>query len=114
MAVEHYRQLIQDLLTERVQRSAQSPTPSLVEKQLIFDPKRDHYQLVHVGWKPNGRRNYGCVLHLDIKDDKIWIQHDGTEVGIANLLVERGVPRQDIVLAFLDPFMRQYSAFGTG
>jgi hypothetical protein len=23
-------------------------------------------------------------VHLDIKDDKIWIQHNGTEIGIAN------------------------------
>jgi hypothetical protein len=112
MAVEQYRQLIQALLSERVQRSLQSPTPSPVEKQLIFDTERDHYQLVNVGWKRNGRRNYGCLLHLDIKDGKIWIQHDGTEEGIANLLVERGVPKQDIVLAFHAPSMRQYTDFG--
>ena len=41
---------------------------------------------------------YGPVLHLDIIDNKIWIQQDGTEVGIANELVELGVPKQDIIL----------------
>ena len=110
-AVEQYRQYIQQLLLERVERTAQSPTPSLTETQVIFDEKRDHYQLVHVGWRRNGRRNYGCFLHLDIKDGKIWIQHNGTEDDIANALVELGVPKTDIVLGFHDPFMRQYTDF---
>ena len=80
MAVEQYRELIQTLLTEKVQRTARAN--SLTDKQLIFDTARDHYQLVHVGWKPNGHRNYGCVVHLDIIDGKIWVQHDGTEEGM--------------------------------
>ena len=111
LGVEQYRQYIQDLLLARAQRVNQSPTPSKTETQVIFDKERDHYQLVHVGWRRNGRRNYGCVLHLDIKDGKIWIQHDGTEEGIANALVELGVPKTDIVLGFHDPFMRQYTGF---
>ena len=39
--------------------------------------------MFHVGWRGE-RRVYGCVIHIDIKEDKIWIQRDGTEVGIAN------------------------------
>ena len=114
MAVEHYRQYIEELLIARVQRSQQSPTPSQTEKQIIFDKQRDHYQIVNVGWKRNGHRNYGCILHLDIKDGKIWIQHDGTEEGIAAALVEKGVPKHDIVLAFHPPEMRQYTEFAIG
>lgn len=111
MAVEQYRQYIQELLLERAERSASSSANSQTETEVIFDVERDRYQLVHVGWRRNGRRNYGCVLHLDIKDGKIWIQHDGTEEGIANALVELGVPKQDIVLAFHDPSMRKYTGF---
>ncbi|MEH1849155.1 MAG: element excision factor XisI family protein [Nostoc sp.] len=53
------------------------------------------------------------ILHLDIKDGRIWIQHDGTEEGIANRLVEMGVPKQDIILAFHEPYVRQFTEFGT-
>ncbi len=113
MAVEQYRQYIQQLLTERVERTKNNLYPSPVEKQLIFDTERDHYQLVNVGWNQNEDPNYGCVLHLDIKDGKIWIQHDGTEEGIANALVALGVPKQDIVLAFHAPSMRKYTDFAT-
>ncbi len=111
MAVEEYRNHIQELLSERRQRSVHSSKRKDFETQIIFDTERDHYQLVHVGWKSNGHRNYGCVLHLDIKDGKIWIQHDGTEEGIANALVDKGVPKQDIVLAFHHPSMRKHTDF---
>ncbi len=84
-----------------------------VETQIITDEKHDHYQLVHVGWC-NNRRTYGCVLHIDIKNDKIWIQHDGTEIGMANELVALGVPKEDIVLAFHAPYKRPYTGFGLG
>lgn len=36
-------------------------------------------------------------------DGKIWVQQDGTEVGIANELVELGVPKKDIVSGFNPP-----------
>ncbi len=114
MAVEQYRQYIQDLLTERAQRSAnQYKNIEEYEVETLFDTDRDHYQLLNVGWHQN-RRSFGCILHLDIRKGKIWIQHDGTEEGIANPLVELGVPREDIVLAFHEPGVRQYTDFGTG
>lgn len=113
MAVEQYRQYIRQLLSERAQRASRPRTAQEYEVQTIFDTEHDHYQLLHVGWREN-HRHFGCVLHLDIKGGKIWIQHDGTEEGIANRLVELGVPHQDIVLAFHEPSIRQYTDFGVG
>ena len=106
-----YKQYIQELLTERAKlRSPNDP----VESETIFDTKSDRYQLVNVGWKDSSTRIYGCVLHVDIKDGKIWVQHDGTEDAIADQLVERGVPKQDIVLAYHAPHVRQYTEFAVG
>ena len=114
MAVEQYRQYIQQLLSERqTQRTASQQNATEYETQTLFDTERDHYQLLYVGWR-NNKRRFGCILHLDIKNGKIWIQHDGTEIGIANQLVEIGVPKEDIVLAFHEPAIRQYTDFGTG
>jgi hypothetical protein len=107
--VETYRKYIQRLLTERATRSRQSPEQ--VEAQTVFDTVRDHYQLVYVGWKRNGLRDYGCLLHLDIKGGKIWIQYDGTEGGIADRLVDLGVPKQDIVLGFQPLDVRPHTEF---
>ncbi|MEM6592298.1 MAG: XisI protein [Cyanobacteria bacterium P01_C01_bin.73] len=112
MAVELYRQLIQQLLSQRA-KQANYHQWSEYEVQTLFDTERDHYQLLHVGWRDT-KRAFGCLLHLDIKDGKIWIQHDGTETGIANHLVAFGVPKQDIVLAFHEPQVRQFTDFGVG
>ena len=113
MAIERYRQFIQQILSERAERASKQRTAQEYEVQAIFDTERDHYQLLYVGWRGN-KRDFGCVLHLDIKAGKIWIQHDGTEIGIANQLVEMGVPKQDIVLAFHEPEIREFTEFGTG
>lgn len=111
--VEKYRQYIQDLLTERAQRANQYTDAEEYEVETIFDTIRDHYQLLYVGWQKY-HRSFSCILHLDIRNGKIWIQHDGTEEEIANPLVELGVPKHDIVLAFHDPGVRKYTDFGTG
>jgi len=108
--VEHYRQIIQELLHAYSKLNASNED---VEAETIFDTGHDRYQVVHVGWSDE-RRIYGCSLHLDIRDEKIWIQHDGTEGGIANELVEQGVPKEDIVLAFHSPFKRQFTEFAVG
>lgn len=104
-----YRQLVQEILTEHSQYKALNEE---VEAQLIFDSERDRYQLVHVGWS-NKRRVYGCVVHIDIKNGKIRIQHDG-KGGVALELEERGVPKYDIVLAFQSPFKRQFTEYAVG
>lgn len=102
-----YRGYIQEVLDHY---SQYRPSYGQVEVEKISDTVNDHYQLVRVGW--NGyERIHGCLFHIDIKDGKIWIQHDGTEEGIANRLVEYGVPKSDIVLAFYTPFRRQFTEF---
>jgi hypothetical protein len=106
---DEYRRHIQHLLTER----AKLVWDKRIQAETIFDIERDHYQLVYVGWRES-KRVYGTVLHVDIIDGKIWIQQDGTEVGIANQLVELGVSKQDIVLGFDPPKMRHYTEFAVG
>ena len=109
MGIEEYRQIVKQLILEKVQGQTY---PKEIEKQAVIDTESDNYLLLHTGWRDN-RRTHGCSLHLDIKDGKIWIQHDGTEVGIATKLLELGVPKEDIVLAFHSPYMRQFTEFAT-
>ncbi|QSJ18568.1 XisI protein [Nostoc sp. UHCC 0702] len=108
--LEKYRENIKQLI---ISYSKYEKSDSAVEAQTIFDTEHDHYQLVYVGWK-NNRRVYGCVLHLDIKNGKIWIQHNGTEANVADELVALGVAKQDIVLGFHAPYKRQFTDFAIG
>jgi len=92
-SIEKYRTCVQELLEEY-------RSPKLlgegVETQLLADTKRDHYQLVNVGWKKR-RRVYFCTVHLDIKDGKIWLQNNQTDLSVVDDLVERGIPKEHIV-----------------
>jgi hypothetical protein len=105
--VIHYGELIQEIVREY---GNCKPSYGDVEVETIIDPLQGHYQLMTIGW--NGqRRIHGCLLHVDIKNGKIWIQYDGTEEGIANRLVAAGVPKDEIVLAFHSPFKRRFTDF---
>jgi hypothetical protein len=107
--INEYRRYIQQLLTEH----AKLVWDNRIQAEIIFDTERDRYQLVYVGWR-DSKRVYGVVLHVDIIDGKIWVQQDGTEVGIANKLVELGVSKEDIVLGIDPPKMRHYTDFAVG
>lgn len=96
-----YREIIQTLLSEYSNRRSDNE----IDSQCIFDTQRDHYQVVNVGWS-NDRRVYGCVMHFDLKDGKIWLQYNGTEIDVGQELVDRGVPKSDIVLGFQPPYRR--------
>ena len=81
-----------------------------VETQIICDEKNNHYQVLNLGWHEN-KRIYGCSLHIDIKNNKVWIQHNGTENSIAKELMEEGVAKEDIVLGLHTPYMRQFTDY---
>jgi hypothetical protein len=81
-----------------------------VKIELVFDRERDRYLLVEAGWQ-NGYRIYGTLLHIDIIDNKFLIQHDGTEEGIAVELIEKGIPKKNIILGFRPHKERQHTEF---
>lgn len=106
----HYRESVQHILAEY---SAYKPSYGEVGVETVIDAEHEHYQLLTVGWNRH-QRIHGTLMHLDIKGGKIWIQHDGTEEGVATRLVELGVPKDDIVLAFHPPYKRPYTGFAVG
>jgi len=105
----NYRELVQKILKTRTGNYS----PRDTETHLIFYQERDRYQVLHICWQ-DMTRVFGCIIYIEIKDGKIWIERDGTEIGVANELVEAGVPKTDIVLAFYAPYRRQYTEFAVG
>ena len=103
-----YRQYIQKLLNKY---GKYQPDGENVEVQIIFDTERDHYQILDIGWDGYDRI-YNSVMHVDIKNEKIWIQHNATDIQIAQELVAMGVSKEDIVLGLQPPYKRQYTEYG--
>ena len=73
----NYPELVQTVLA----RYTESHLPKGTEIQLIFDNQKNHYLVIHLGWEGE-KRTYGSVIHVDIKDGKIWIQRDFIEEGV--------------------------------
>jgi len=102
-----YREIIEKVLQDYADFLGNDPD---VQVKLVFDKERDRYLLVEAGWQ-DGYRIYGTLLHVDIIDNKLWIQHDGTEEGIAVDLVAAGIPKEQIVLGFRTLEQRKYTEF---
>jgi hypothetical protein len=106
-ALNEYRRIIRDLIQEYARHE---PSVGEVRTEVVFDEAHDHYELLHTGWI-GSERVHGSVLHFDIRDGKVWIEHNGTEDPIGTLLVEAGIPRESIVLGFRSPAARQHTGF---
>jgi XisI protein len=108
--LEEYRDRVRQIL---IKYSQYKPSYGEVEIEQVFDAERDHYQIISVGWNKQ-KRVYSTMIHLDIKNEKVWIQQNTTEVDIASELVEMGVKEDDIVIGFHTPKMRQLTNFAVG
>jgi hypothetical protein len=106
--LNHYRQCIRKLLNRYVNVWQEEE----IEIQLIIDSERDHYLLLRVGWEGENRINYP-VFHFDIKNGKIWVQENNTDVEVDKELEEMGISKKEIVVGFHHPLMREYSDFAT-
>lgn len=70
--------------------------------------------VVSTGRELDAHTSHGLItkiIQVDIIGDKIWIQYDDTEEGIAHDLVEAGVPKHKIVLGFRPEQVRPHTGF---
>ncbi len=84
--------------------------PKYQDLLVVVSRDRNHFILMREGWE-NSRRVHGCVVHAEIRNDKIWIHYDGIEDGITEELVTAGVPKDHIVLAFHPPQVREHTGY---
>lgn len=106
--VNQHRQIIQSIFKEYAQLFNHQPEG--VEVLAVCDEKIDTYAIINVGWDGDERTNTTSVL-MRIVDGKIWVEEDWTMYGFVEELLAAGVPKEDIVLAFQPPKMRQYTEF---
>jgi XisI protein len=103
-----YGNAIVDLLKQYVHENLQNG----IEEHLISDFEHGHFQLLRSGWADKATFRMGILLHFQLKTDgKIWILANWTEDDVAQLLMQRGVQKQDIVLGFQPEYIRPYSGY---
>jgi XisI protein len=102
--VNLYKEIVNSIAVEIAEMT---PSDEISETQLIVDLERGHFVLFSLGWFGN-QREYLPFVHIDVRSDaKICIQHDGTDLVLAQWLLDRGVPKHDIVLAYHAPARRE-------
>ncbi|MBD2653868.1 XisI protein [Synechocystis sp. FACHB-383] len=105
--LNHYRQIICITLQPYTEINYANVN---VRNLAVFDPANDQYAILSEGWEGN-RHYHGCLIHIEIREGKIWVQRDGTEDGIANELIANGIPKEAIVLGFQEPSVRPHTGF---
>jgi hypothetical protein len=105
--LDEYRGFIQKILDSYAQIPYQYGE---IKSSVIVDREQNNFLLMHEGWE-GAKRIHDCIVHVEIRDGKIWIQQDGIETGITAELVELGVPKYLIVLGFHPYHVRQHTGY---
>lgn len=103
--ITHYQKILLNLLAEYERPNGR------VERLVLTDLKRHHYQIVEAGWADSNRYYYGVLFHFYLKNDgKIYVLENNTEDDLEEILIDKGVSNFDIVLNFVPERLRQTAA----
>lgn len=94
-----YREIVKDVINKYARLR---PSHGTIRLDTVFDEQQDHYALMQSGWD-RGVRVRGNLIYVTLRDDKVYIEYDGIERGISDELIRRGIPKENIFLAFLSP-----------
>ena len=75
-----------------------------LENRIIADTQRNAFVLLTFGWQNSDIYTHLLCFHLEIKDGKVWVHENNTDVMVAVKLIEHGVSPEDIVLGFVEPY----------
>ena len=100
--LEHFISIVEATLEDYAQIQYSSGN---IERHTVFDRSKGRFLIMLEGWEGE-TRIHGCLIDVQIKGDKLWIERDGTENGVALDFERQGVPKSQIVLAFYSPAHR--------
>lgn len=113
--LENYRNIVKKILTEYYEMSHQKPEKnpaSEVCDRLALDDTRDQYLWFRFGWEDR-KLVQNMIIYLSIKNGKIWVEQDWTNLCVVDDLLAAGIPKNHIVLGFHHPSKRPLTEFAT-
>ena len=106
--ITKYQEIIIDFLEQHApNKPANMPN---LDSFVIADREKNHFQLLQLGWEKN-QYNFTVIFHLDIINEKVWLQQNITEHTVVDYLIEKGIPKEDIVLGLQPPNVRKFTGF---
>lgn len=106
--LETYKKILREIITEY---AGYKPRNSPHELLPICDDAACEYVLMSIGWDEKENRKYHSIFHFRIKNDKIYVEQDNTDANPVQQMLDAGVPKEDIVLAFYSPSHRKLTDF---
>jgi hypothetical protein len=77
----------------------------------VFDEVRHHYQFLDIGWDVSRRRVFQPIVHVDLIDEKVWIQENVTDSDLAEAFAREGIERSCIILGLHSRSHRELSRY---
>ncbi len=106
--VKKYKQIAQKVLDDVLEMMKNIDNTEVFE---VNEVEKGHFLLMTDGWD-GIERSYGPLIHIEVKSTgKVWLRQDGTDLEIGQILLDKGVATDDIVLAFYSPNMRKYTDY---
>lgn len=100
---------LRDIVEKVLQDWEVSPTQK-TQYIALRDKEQDRYAVLLLQ-APHKLNLAHAVFYIAIKNDKIYVEFDSAKEGIANEFLAYGVPKEQIVLAFYPPEMREMGEF---
>jgi len=95
--VENYRRILQQV----VKRHAQfQPANGNIKTHAVCDRETDEYMVIDSGWNEKNIRIYDVVLHFRLSDGTVQVERDNTDAEVVRELIEDGIAKDDITLAY--------------
>jgi len=107
--IVHYKNLVRNIVNEIVAKTQEFPNNLTIQR--IVDEQSGNYMIYNNNWH-HQTRYYGCFLHIEVRETgKIWVHHDGTDTIVVQQLLDLGVAKSDLVLAWRSPEFRRDTEF---
>ena len=103
-----YSAIVQNVLENFV--ATRSSSRNEIQTLMLCDTVRHHHQIVRMGWR-NDQQVFNVIFHIDVIEEKIWVQRNMSDYDIVGDIEAQGVPKKDIVLAFHIPAMRVHTEY---
>lgn len=87
------------------------PATKGVRDAAVIDDESGNYLLLTFGRGPDDMRVHQCLMHVEFRDDKVWVHANDTNVDPVESLLDAGIPKDRIVLAFMPRERRELSGF---
>ncbi len=83
-----------------------------IDIEMVIDKKNRHYQLLRTISDEKKRYFSSILMHFSLREDAtICLFENSTEIEVADVLIEKGVRKSDILVGFLPQSARAYAGY---